>query len=171
MKKFLSAALFIALVAGAHAAPPSNDSLERLIALTQQERMVNSIVAQIDNMLHNLGAQLSQADHLSPQDQQALVKKMQESSAAIRAQLTWAWIKPIYIKVYTETFTQEEVDGMIAFYGSPAGQATINKMPSVMQKAMSIMQPQMIAMAQKAQGEMQQYAADLAAHHPAPKQG
>lgn len=45
--------------------------------------------------------------------------------------------------IYQETFEQEEIDGLDAFYGSPAGQAFVAKMPVVMQKSMSLLQEQM----------------------------
>lgn len=43
-------------------------------------------------------------------------------------------MEPIQIPIYRETFEQAEIDGLIAFYGSPVGQAFVNKMPTVSQK-------------------------------------
>ena len=44
------------------------------------------------------------------------------------------------VKLISLLFTQEEIDGLIAFYESPAGATFVEKMPVVMQKSMSIMQ-------------------------------
>jgi len=49
-------------------------------------------------------------------------------------------MKPVYIKLYDETLTEEEVNGAVAFYKTPAGQALLNKMPLLMQKSMVVMQ-------------------------------
>jgi hypothetical protein len=44
------------------------------------------------------------------------------------------------IEVYSNTFTQHEVDGMLTFYRSEAGQAVIAKLPTAMQQTMTSMQ-------------------------------
>jgi len=58
--------------------------------------------------------------------------------AAVRADSGWATFKPVYVKAYQETFEQEEVDGMLAFYQSPAGQAFVRKMPAAFQKSTGV---------------------------------
>jgi uncharacterized protein len=60
--------------------------------------------------------------------------------AMLREEMTWDKLRPVYVQIYQESFTQEEIDGLIAFYESPAGFAFVEKMPFVMQKSMSIMQ-------------------------------
>jgi uncharacterized protein len=57
--------------------------------------------------------------------------------------LNWSTLKPHYVRIYQEAFEQEEIDGLIAFYSSPAGQAFIGKMPVVMQKSITLAQNQM----------------------------
>jgi uncharacterized protein len=61
--------------------------------------------------------------------------------------LAWEKLKPAYLKLYTDAYTKEELDGIIGFYKSPAGQAMVAKSPSLMTKASGIAQ-QMIAGAQ-----------------------
>ena len=61
----------------------------------------------------------------------------------MRQEITWASLKPMYIKIYKETFDQEEIDGLTAFYSSKVGQTYINKMPVAMQKTMSAVQQRM----------------------------
>jgi hypothetical protein len=46
----------------------------------------------------------------------------------------------MYMRVYHESFTQSEIDGIIKFYKTPAGKAMINKLPLVMQNVMNEMQ-------------------------------
>jgi len=67
-------------------------------------------------------------------------------------------MRPLYIQIYQETFTQEEIDGLIAFYKSPAGVAFVDKMPVVMQRSMSIMQSRIAPMMEKMKAAMQQAA-------------
>jgi hypothetical protein len=45
--------------------------------------------------------------------------------------------------MYIDTFTQEEVDGLLAFYRTPAGRAMIEKMPILLGKMMQQTQARM----------------------------
>ncbi len=51
----------------------------------------------------------------------------------MQAELSWQRMKPFYVKLYRDTFTQEEVNGILAIYGTPVGQAMLAKMPLLMQ--------------------------------------
>jgi hypothetical protein len=55
-------------------------------------------------------------------------------------------LKPLYVKVFAETFTEEELDGMLSFYKSPAGKAMMEKMPQMMARMMPLMQQWMADM-------------------------
>jgi hypothetical protein len=45
-------------------------------------------------------------------------------------------LKPFLVQSYSEVFTEEELQKMIEFYATPAGQKTLEKMPLLQQKAM-----------------------------------
>jgi len=51
---------------------------------------------------------------------------------AIRDEMSWDKLRPRYVQIYQETFTQKEVDGLIAFYKSPTGAAFVSQMPLLM---------------------------------------
>jgi hypothetical protein len=57
--------------------------------------------------------------------------------------MDWQKLKPEYVKLYAEVFTEEEIEGMVAFYKTPAGHAMIEKMPALLSKSMEIGQRQM----------------------------
>ena len=59
------------------------------------------------------------------------------------------------MQLYRDTFEQEEVDGLLVFYASPAGQAYVNKMPVVMQKSMALSQSLMQSIIPKMTAAMQ----------------
>jgi len=54
--------------------------------------------------------------------------------------LSWDRIKEDFISVYAETYTEDEMKGIIAFYKSPDGQAFLKKQPQLMQRTMEISQ-------------------------------
>ena len=72
-------------------------------------------------------------------------------------------MRPVYIQIYQESFTQEEIDGMIAFYQSPAGAAFVRKMPVVMEKSMRIMQVRIAPMMERMKAVMAQSIAEARA--------
>ena len=49
----------------------------------------------------------------------------------------------MYVKIYAESLDQADVDGLIAFYQTPAGQAMLSKMPLVAQKSMEAVREMM----------------------------
>jgi uncharacterized protein len=70
--------------------------------------------------------------------------ELQDKLAAILTRaLSWEKLKPAYVKLYASTYTEEELDGILAFYKSPAGQALISNSPSIMAKANEIVQRQL----------------------------
>jgi len=52
-------------------------------------------------------------------------------SGLVKEELNWATFEPMMVEVYRNTFSQHEVDGMLTFYRSEAGQAVIAKLPTV----------------------------------------
>lgn len=93
---------------------------------------------------------------LTPQEQRALDVMPVKLMAVMRKEFSWQKLKPMYIQIYRETFEQEEIDGMLTFYASPAGQAVINKMPIVLQKSMTLSQSMVQALIPKMNAAMEQ---------------
>ena len=83
-----------------------------------------------------------------------------QMAQVMRDEMSWDKLRPMTVQIYKEVFTQEEVDGMIAYYKTPAGAATVDKMPIVMQKSLQMMQARMVPMMQKMQAAMRQAVQD-----------
>jgi len=67
-------------------------------------------------------------------------KRTEKMMDMVAQELSWDKIKDDYIALYAETFTDEELRGMIAFFKSPVGQAFISKQPEMMKKSMELSQ-------------------------------
>jgi hypothetical protein len=59
-------------------------------------------------------------------------------------EMTWDNMKDDYITLYAETFTEEELRGLVAFYKTPVGQAFVKKQPEVITRSMALGQKQML---------------------------
>lgn len=74
-----------------------------------------------------------------PPDMEKEVGAMQDKVAGIVSDaLAWDKLKPAYLKVYLDAYSEDELDGIIAFYKSPAGQAMVTKTPALMAKSSGI---------------------------------
>lgn len=123
-----------------HAAPASQESVEALLTVTKTEALMDSLYSGMEQMMRQSIRQTSQGESLNEEQQRALDVVPAKFVAVMREEMSWQKMKPLYVQLYSETFDQEEIDGMLAFYSSPTGQAVLKKMPVVMQKSLKISQ-------------------------------
>jgi hypothetical protein len=155
----------LAAVTSSIAAPPSDQSINELLDVMNMPRMMDQILTNMDQEIKagmQRGLQQSLRGREPTAEQRAEVDKFQKKLMGImRDELTFDKVKDIYVRVYRETFTQEEVNGLIAFYKSPAGKAYVEKVPSVMQRAGAEMQSRIGPMVQKLNVMQQEFLKDL----------
>jgi hypothetical protein len=53
----------------------------------------------------------------------------------IRDDLSWDKMEPVYVEIYQNTFTQNEINALIAFYKTPLGKSIVVKLPEAMKTA------------------------------------
>jgi len=68
-------------------------------------------------------------------------KRLDEFSGKIRQLVNrtmgWEALEPQYAKLYADAYTEQQLDDLIAFYNSPAGQAMIRAQPPVVETALA----------------------------------
>jgi hypothetical protein len=168
----LCACLLLAGPAVANDAPASDESIREMLAVTDARKIVDTVKAQVDAMVKTTSQQAMQGKTVTPERQAILDSTRAKMEAVLDETLSWDNLEPLYLRTYRASFTQDEVDGIIAFYRTPVGQATIKKMPLVMQNVMSEMQGMLKPMREKIQQiqrESQQELKDLPAQGPAAK--
>jgi uncharacterized protein len=143
-------ALFIANTLSAAPTDPASDAaIEEYLKVSNAEQLVANMKQQMGGFIKNAMQQATQGKALTAQ-RQAIVDHMAEQMSDLMAEtMNWDTLKPMYMRVYHESFTQSEIDGIIRFYKTPAGKALINKMPVVMQNVMNEMQGLIKPMQQK----------------------
>lgn len=146
-----AATLALATGPAAWAAPASEKSIETLLAITQSEKLINKASADMEKHIQ-AGVQAGLGGRRpTAQEQQVMDKVVRESAAVLRQEMSWATMRPLMVKIYRDTFTQEEVDGQIAFYRTPVGASVVAKMPAVMDATTAAMQQSMVAVMPKLQ--------------------
>jgi hypothetical protein len=144
----------------AHCAPASLESIDRLVADTKLEKLFDTMSTNVDQVMRRSMEASTQGQQLSPAQRRVIDATAAKFVQVMREEMTWDKMRPLYVQIYQESFTQEEIDGLIAFYESPAGVAFVEKMPFVMQKSMSIMQSRMAPMLEKMKAAMKEAIAE-----------
>jgi hypothetical protein len=92
-----------------------------------------------------------QGQTITPEKQAILDRMRTKMEAVIDEMLSWDTLESVYLRTYRASFTQDELDGIMRFYKTRAGQAMIKKMPVVMQNVMAEMQGLLQPMRQRMQ--------------------
>ena len=147
IKKTIAALALAALACPVFAAEPSLASIERLLDLMQSRQSYEAIRAQVDAMAKPTFDQAIDSKSMSPEQREAIERRAAARTERMKSILdeamNWEQIRADTAQIYAESFTQEEIDGLIAFYESPAGKAYTAKMPLIAQKSMALMQRRM----------------------------
>lgn len=120
---------------------------ERLLA--QQKK---AMVAMMDQV----GAQNNRSG-VNKEDLAAFQQKVMDE---IMSAASSGDMKNDLAQIYSGVYTKDEMDGLSAFYSTPAGQALIEKQPEVQQKMQALMMPRMMAVMPKIQQMSRDFAAD-----------
>ncbi|MFT4195370.1 DUF2059 domain-containing protein [Ottowia sp.] len=164
--KTLQTALVLALAClalHAAAAPASDAVIEELMEVTRSKSLMDGLNAGMEPMMRAMMADAVKNEQLTPAQQRAFDRFPAKFAAVVREEMGWERMKPQMLAIYREVFTQEEVEGQIAFYRSPAGQAVIDKMPQVMQKTMAMSQQQARDLVPRLQAAMKEALAEAKA--------
>ncbi|MFT3669484.1 MAG: DUF2059 domain-containing protein [Pseudoxanthomonas sp.] len=147
MKKWMLCLLLVLVspVFGATAAPASEASVRELLEVTKTRQMLDQVYARVDTMYANSMRQAFGGTLTA--DQQARVDRLSTRMMALmKKELSWEVLAPMYMDIYQKSFSEEELQDMLAFYRTPGGQAVVDKMPVVMQHTMQALQTRMSTM-------------------------
>ena len=109
--------------------------VEQLLTLTGVESQTDKMMDQMFKMA------VANFPTDAPPEVRAKLEEMQKKVfALISERMSWQKMKPVYVKLYAEVYTDEELDGMIAFFSSPAGRSMTAKSPILMQRSMQVVQ-------------------------------
>lgn len=102
---------------------------EEMLRLTNAEQMMRQSLDQIQAMQAAQLVKIPGAANIQDRIMQLVKDRM-----------SWEKLRPAFVQLYVDTYTDEELDGIVAFYKSPAGKAFVEKMPVLMDKSMKLTQ-------------------------------
>lgn len=153
----------IAVSASAYSASPTTESIDELFAVTKTEKTLDAAYGNMDKFMRQMLNDSLRGEKLTPGQQKYIDDFSAKYVQGIREELSWSKLHPLFVQIYQDTFSQEEIDGLVAFYKSPAGAAFVEKMPLVMQKSMVAMQGRLVPLMEKMKAAARQAAADAKA--------
>jgi hypothetical protein len=133
----------------AFAAPASEASIRQLLEVTQVRRLLDDIRQQTYALMNDIARQATRGQAPNAKQQAAIAKMKQKMIGVMQAELAWEKMEPLYLRLYQETFSEEEVASMLDFYNTPAGKALVVKMPALVQKTMHEVQAMVSALTPK----------------------
>lgn len=149
-------ALLLCLAApAAMAAQPSDAQVDKLLEVMRARATVDAMLPQVAASQRQMVAQMTASQQLTPEQQAKLDQTLEKSMASIGRAMSWDKLEPVYRDIYRQTFTGEDMDAMIGFYSSPAGQKLLDKMPQLMQNTMTGVQKLLVPMLEDMQREIE----------------
>jgi hypothetical protein len=150
-------ALMAAVPAFAAEKPASEASIRELLELSDAKNLVDGVYRQMDSMLEDTLRQ-SLGDKPLNDEQQKLSAEMRAKIVELmQTDMGWDKLEPVYVKLYTDTFSQSDIDGILKFYKTQAGSALLKKMPLLMQNVMQMVTAQMQDLAPKLRSLVEDY--------------
>lgn len=104
--------------------------------LAAAERLINitgMVDARFSSMRSEMIKSMSETIHVPEKNKAKFVSDME---TFLNKYLVYATFKKGFVKIYAQTFTEDELKSLIDFYNSPLGKKIITAMPELTQKAM-----------------------------------
>lgn len=134
----LCSALSIALLSGHAGADSASHATqaERFLELVNADRLSVPVYGQVQQMFAQRFEQTR-----APESKRALLEQYQsKADAALDKAIGWDKVKPDLIKLYTETFTEQELTQLNDFYESALGKKMLTKLPELNARSAQITQ-------------------------------
>jgi len=148
---------------GAADTTPSEASIKQLLSVTEEQKMQDQMLTQMDAVMKSAMQQVTRDQKVTPEMQKDIDKRGAEMMKFFREELAWNNLEPMYVRVYQKSYTQKEVDDLLAFYQTPTGQSFVKKQPVVSQNMMADMQQRMGPMMQRIERMQQEVLAQIRA--------
>jgi len=134
MKKVLIVALLFSVAVTsssiADEASHKRAALE-LLEVANTQKMLDQMMTSITSMMEEQCKTMK----LPPDGKEAAAAFQREIMVWFSDFFVWEQMRDLYVDIYVDVFTEDELKELIRFYQSPLGQKVLKKMPELMQKS------------------------------------
>lgn len=143
-----------------------NAKIEEFFKAAKLEEILSQSLTMAMNQVKSAAFQQMAGAKLPPAQQQTMDEFQTKMGRIIADALSWDALKPSYVKLYADAFTEDEIDGILAFYKSPAGQAMVSKTPQLMTQGSQVALQRMASVQPEIQKLMNEYKARMTTSTP-----
>ena len=169
MKRWIAVLVMVVVAPCAARADEASKQVKvkELFAVMHMNHVLDPMLKGIQQEMQGMIQNAMGTKQMTPEQTKLTQTYMAQSMGIVNENLGWSSLEPDYTKLYASTYSESEIDGILAFYKSPAGQAMLAKSPQLSQGAMQIVRGRMTAFQPKMQALQQQYVAKMKATMPA----
>ncbi len=110
--------------------------IEKLFDLLKVNRLSDEIAGQLVLQVDRIGQQISiQAGIPLEERAKATEEVRNKMTAAMKDLTSWERLKPGMVQIYDETYSDVDLDGVLAFFTSPVGQKYLGNSVTVVTKS------------------------------------
>ncbi len=110
-----------------------------LIRSMKFEEMIKKSIDQQKEAMADMTRQM-----LGDQASEEMIAMQMRAMEAFNEAMDWDGFQEDMTRVYEETFSSEEIQGLLNFYSTPAGRAYVDKQPELARRTMQVMQPRIM---------------------------
>lgn len=165
MKRWMALLAFVLVIApcGARADDAAKQAKVKELFATMHlehnlDRMMSAMKSQVEATAQNAPG----SDHLTPEKKKIQQEFIDNSMKVVNDAFGWQVMESAYVKLYADTYTDSELDGILAFYKSPAGQAMLAKTPELTAGTMQIVHSRMTEFQTRMKALQDQYLKQMA---------
>ncbi len=146
MKRWI-AILVVVMVfapAGARADEASKTAkVKELFAVMHMDHNLDRMRVAMEQQVQATARNAPGTEAMTPEKKKVQQEFVDNSMKVVDASFGWTVLEPAYVKLYSTTYTEAELDGILTFYKSPAGQAMLAKTPELSSGIMQIVHSRM----------------------------
>jgi hypothetical protein len=133
--------------------------IEQFLLLIKANAIQDQIYTQLGGQIDRATKGLAQGAGIPAAEQASAVADLQaKMTAAMHADMSWDKLKAGMVEAYRNVYSEEELDGMLAFFKSPVGQTYLAKSPEIAAKTREVAETRVKALADKFQAMGKEWA-------------
>ena len=121
--------------------------VEEMLTLSKVDSISKQMLANVPERVKQAASRQLYVQNASTPEQKKITQDYLDQMGTIAAKgASWDAVHPKLVALYMQAFTEPDLDGILTFYKTPAGQALVTKTPEVSGQTIQILQSTISAM-------------------------
>jgi hypothetical protein len=139
------------------------DNVRELFRVMRLQNTMAQLMSQTMEQSEKMSEGLFDQSKMTDAERQRNAQFLEQVRSRVERYFGWESLEPQYIELYASTYSEEEIDGILAFYNSAVGKSMLEKTPMIMSKSSAIVQERSAEVQPELRALMQEYIAQIAA--------